>query len=101
MKKTQTVLTKLGLGITLAFAASAAHALDCEAAANRATELYSAKAAKDQATYAAVKQTMQGASDEANIYSMLIRAVDEGLYASPDAMHKAALRYCSRKLAAN
>lgn len=93
--------TKLVFALALSLSVGAAQALDCEKAATRATELYTAKAAKDQSTYDDVKKAMQGASAEANIYPMLIRAVDEGLYSSPDAMHKAALKYCSRKLAAN
>lgn len=100
MNTTVHTVSKLALVLTLATAAGNAQALDCAAAADRASALYAAKASKDQAAYASVKQAMEGASDEANIYPMLIRAVDEGLYSSPDAMHKAALRYCSRKLAA-
>ncbi len=100
MKSTHTALTKLAFGIAIVVAAGAAHAIDCETAANRASDLYAAKAAKNEAAYESTKKAMKGASDEANIYPMLIRAVDEGLYSSPDAMHKAALKYCSRKLAA-
>lgn len=100
MKSTHTIATKLAFGLVLAMAAGAVQALDCEKAANKAQELYAAKAAKNEAAYESAKKFMQSASDEANIYPMLIRAVDEGLYSSPDAMHKAALKYCSRKLAA-
>lgn len=101
MKTIHTALAGVAFGVTLALAAGSAQAIDCEAAADKASELYSAKAAKNEAAYESAKKAMQSASDEANIYPMLIRAVDEGLYSSPDAMHKAALKYCSRKLAAN
>jgi hypothetical protein len=95
------VIANLMLAAALSFGTLAAQALDCGQVANNAAKLYTAKASKNQAVYTQVKKGMLAESDHKKIYSMLVRAVDDGLYSSPDAMHKAALRYCTRKLAAN
>ncbi len=96
--KLVTIPMALILGLTLS---TAAQAVDCNAAAKSATELFAAKASKNEATYASMKKSMLAQPDDKHIYSMLVRAVDDGLYSSPEAMSKAAVRYCTRKLASN
>ena len=101
MKKNKIVMLQLALALGLTLGATAVQAVDCNAAAKSATELFTAKASKNDAAYASAKKAMLAQPDEKHIYSMLVRAVDDGLYASPEAMEKAAVRYCSRKLASN
>jgi len=101
MTATTNIISSIVLTLGLTLSATAVQAVDCDAAAASATKLFAAKASKDDAAYASAKKSMLAQPDDKHIYAMLVRAVDEGLYSSPEAMEKAAVRYCSRKLAAN
>ncbi len=89
------------LAAALVAAASPATALDCNAVAQEASDLFVARASKDMGTYSSIRDTMLGQPDHRKMFRMLVRAVDEGLYATPESMQKAATKYCTRTLASN
>jgi len=95
------LVATLVMGAAMVFTANAIQAADCSEVASKVGKLYAAKASKDNAAYSTIKTGLLGDASHKDIYSMLVRAVDDNMYGSPEAMEKAAVRYCTRKMASN